>query len=170
MRCFIAFLMLSNTFAQDLVAEVRNIPGECGVGGALQYWINTAAAARETTLQVIGGDFLLTDLDVLGDSTMKSTTVTNLQFDSLSENAATAASHSIFRSQTHFEGGLHLKCPVDKCTVEADSADVSNSPVLEFTNLDIIVKNMNIRNTIVTLQTEVQQLKQEVNQLKNARL
>jgi len=159
MRAFLAFVMLTCTFAQELVAEVRHIPDQCGIGDSIQYWINTAAAARETTLQVIGGDFILADLDVTGDSTMKSTTVTDLKFDYLTEKVTAGAStQSTFRYQTKFNGGFHLTCPVDKCIVEADTADANNIPKVEFRNLDIIVQNMNIRTAILALQAKVNAL------------
>jgi len=97
----------------------------------LQYWTNTATAARETSLLIAQGDFKLTRLEVTGQTTLQKTTVQDLTFDSLQQSNSGTAEESSFQSQVQFVGGLHVEGPA------TFTAPVDTDYAVTFENLDI---------------------------------
>lgn len=112
---------------------VYTVANECAmVDPNLQYWTNTATAARETSLLIAQGDFKLTRLEVTGQTTLQKTTVQDLTFDSLQQSNSGTAEGSSFQSQVQFVGGLHVEGPAT-----FESTNVTTDYVVTFKNLDI---------------------------------
>ena len=65
---FVALFLPSALAKKELLAEARSIPEQCGLGDTVQFWVNTANSARETTLQIVGGDFQLQDFNAVNIS------------------------------------------------------------------------------------------------------
>lgn len=154
MWLILAAYILPWALGNELIAEVRNIPDQCGLGDSVQYWVNTANAARAQTLQVVGGDFVLQKLNVNGQTSLTGTTLTTLRFDRLLENVqlegTAGGAESEFQNQLKLRGGFALDCPKDKCVILAK--DATDAGVVEFRNIDITVKGTSFMNLLKRIQ------------------
>lgn len=141
MILFVLLSLIPLIHAKELIAEVRNIPDKCGLDNTVQYWINTASAARESTLQIVGGDFKLSNLEVSGEASFGSTSFTTVAFDHLIENehdGEDTAILSTFKKQVLFEGGIALDCPTGLCIVRAPPGQAQGGKLkLEGMDLEI---------------------------------
>lgn len=154
MWLILAAYILPWALGNELIAEVRNIPDQCGLGDSVQYWVNTANAARAQTLQVVGGDFVLQKLNVNGQTSLTGTTLTTLRFDRLLENVqlegAAEGAESEFQKQLKLRGGFALDCPKDKCVILAENA--ADAGIVEFRNIDVTVKGTSFMNLLKRIQ------------------
>lgn len=125
---------------------VYTVANECAmVDPNLQYWTNTATAARQTSLLIAQGDFKLTQLEVTGQTTLQKTTVRDLTFDSLQQSYSGTAKDSSFQSPVEFSGGLRVEGPAT-FTAPADT-----NYAVTFKNLDITFGGERLSNLIARI-------------------
>tara|TARA_B110001452_G_C15239005_1_gene429028 strand:- start:401 stop:898 length:498 start_codon:yes stop_codon:yes gene_type:complete len=161
MIIFILLSLIPLISARELIAEVRDIPAKCGLDETVQYWINTASAARESTLQIIGGDFKLSNLEVSGDATFGETNLGTLNFDHLIENEHEGDGTPLlskFKKQVQFDGGISLVCPQGLCTMRAH-VDGGNTD-LRLENMDLVIGTTSVGATISDMLDRIQTLEQ----------
>lgn len=161
MRIFVLLSLIPFISAKELIAEVRNIPDKCGLDNKVQYWINTASAARESTLQIVGGDFKLASLDVSGQASFGSTRFTTVEFDHLIENEHDGGDSPIlstFKKQVRFEGGIALNCPKRGCTMKAASSEATS---LRLENMDLVIGATSVGETIMKLLGRIEKLEEK---------
>lgn len=164
MRLLALLAFLPFMYAQELIAEVRNIPDKCGLDNTIQYWINTASAARESTLQIIGGDFKLKNLEVSGTATLADTSFTTVNFDQLVERVHSgegAVIHSTFNKQVHMDGGIRLTCSGPKpCLIVSENQEQPST--LKLQNIELQIGNVAVGETLKTLSDKISVLEQKV--------
>jgi len=164
MIIFILLSLIPLIRARELIAEVRDIPAKCGLDETVQYWINTASAARESTLQIIGGDFKLSNLEVSGDATFGETNLGTLNFDHLIENEHEGDGTPLlskFKKQVQFDGGISLVCPQGDCTMRAP-VGVDDNTYLRLENMDLIIGTTSVRDTILNMLDRIQTLEDQM--------
>lgn len=111
---------------------VHTFANECAmVDDNLQYWTNTATAARQTSLLLTTGAFKLTNLEVTGQTNLQDTDVAKLEFDSLQQKNSGDAGTNSFETKVVFNDGIHVE---QQATFSAGS---DTGFTVEFQNLDI---------------------------------
>lgn len=154
MRLFLLFASIPLILGKELIAEVRNIPDKCGLDDTIQYWINTASTARESTLQIIGGDFKLTNLEVTGMSTLGATTFSTVEFDQLIEREHSGEGPlvlSTFKKKVQMQGGITLECPTGHCTVRPLNSERDNPGSLKLEGMDLDIDGTSVGVSISDL-------------------